>query len=420
MRHMLGLLGLLAASGLVLVSAAMNWRFGFSLGKTEFDGHVYGLASVAADCLKAIIPFLVIYALRTRHWVQALAGIALGVICTGYSLTSSLGFAALNRADNQGERMIKVTNYNDTRAELKRLEEKIAWMPKHRPYSAVEADLASANARQVKMRGRDRATVAAITGNCTRTNWVSRKYCPQIFNLKKELAIAEEARRIETRIVTLKNKVSGASNIAATGKTDPQADFLSNLFGLKLEVMQTVLILLVSLLVEAGSALGYFVVFSMWRADDSLLAGNHMASNKRAQNAKSATRDRKLLRKELVQDKDGSQEQDHLMSDNDNDVVTASHEEEERSSVLLPKNELELFFDDRIEYAEGSSTTATDLYEDYCDWCEREGSNPMALTPFGRQFSKFSIKKAKIAGRIRYIGIRLKAKQAGDADTRVA
>lgn len=57
MRHVLGVLGVLAAGVLLAVSAAMNWRFGFSLGRTELDGEIYGAASAAADCMKALVPF---------------------------------------------------------------------------------------------------------------------------------------------------------------------------------------------------------------------------------------------------------------------------------------------------------------------------------------------------------------------------
>ena len=49
MRHALGVLGVLAAGVLLAVSCAMNWRFGFSLGRTELDGQIYGAASAAAD-----------------------------------------------------------------------------------------------------------------------------------------------------------------------------------------------------------------------------------------------------------------------------------------------------------------------------------------------------------------------------------
>ena len=51
MRTTLSLLGVGVATVLLLVSAAMNWRYGFNLGKTELDGHIYGAASAAADGL---------------------------------------------------------------------------------------------------------------------------------------------------------------------------------------------------------------------------------------------------------------------------------------------------------------------------------------------------------------------------------
>lgn len=433
MRHVLGLFGLFAASALVIVSAAMNWRFGFGLGKTEFDGQVYGLASVAADCLKAIVPFLIIYAWKTRKWAQAIAGVALAIICTGYSVTSSIGFAAVNRADNNGERLIKVTNYKDARSELKRLSDKLAWMPKHRPANAVSADLAQALALQVKMRGKRRATVEAVTNGCTQTNWVSRKYCPKIFNLKKELAIAEEASKIDDRIMALRSKIAGASSVAAAGKTDPQADLIASIFGLKIEDTQTVLILLVSLLVEAGSALGYFVVFSMWKMDPSKAMSdladreNHTYGDRiNDKSAQSLTSDRRTLIAANKQNQDEHLSSDSYVNDNDNNThpdrtVRESQTAEIPDPVRLPKNELERYYEERIREAEGQSTTATALYDDYCAWCEQQNSSPMSQIPFGKQLSQRKIKKAKIAGRIRYKGIclREKGEQTNQAKTKI-
>src|SRR5262245_47067859 len=66
MRHVLGLMGVVAAGILLAVSAAMNYRFGFSLGKTAVDGQIYGLASAAADCFKALVPFFFFAAWRNR------------------------------------------------------------------------------------------------------------------------------------------------------------------------------------------------------------------------------------------------------------------------------------------------------------------------------------------------------------------
>src|SRR5262245_38286163 len=66
-RHFLGVLGVVAAGILLAVSAAMNYRFGFSLGKTAMDGQIYGLASAAADCFKALVPFFFFAAVRNRR-----------------------------------------------------------------------------------------------------------------------------------------------------------------------------------------------------------------------------------------------------------------------------------------------------------------------------------------------------------------
>src|SRR5262249_57859008 len=94
-RHTLGVLGVIAAGILLVVSAAMNYRFGFSLGKTALDGQIYGMASAAADCFKALIPFFFFAALRNRMWSQAAAAALVLAGCTGFLLTSALGHAAL-------------------------------------------------------------------------------------------------------------------------------------------------------------------------------------------------------------------------------------------------------------------------------------------------------------------------------------
>ena len=57
-RHALGVLGVVAAGILLAVSAAMNYRFGFSLGKTALDGQIYGMASAARRLLQGADPVL--------------------------------------------------------------------------------------------------------------------------------------------------------------------------------------------------------------------------------------------------------------------------------------------------------------------------------------------------------------------------
>ncbi len=141
MRHALGVLGVLAAGVLLAVSCAMNWRFGFSLGRTEFDGQIYGAASAAADCMKALVPFFFFAAIRNRMWSQAAASALVWVVVTSYSLTSALGHAALNRLDTAGQRTATADSYKDHRADLARAQEQLSWIPQHRPAQAVQADI---------------------------------------------------------------------------------------------------------------------------------------------------------------------------------------------------------------------------------------------------------------------------------------
>ena len=141
MRHVLGVLGVLAAGVLLAVSAAMNWRFGFSLGRSEMDGQIYGAASAAADCLKALVPFFFFAAVRNRVWSQVAASALVWVVVTAYSMTSALGHAALNRFDSTGHRAQEAQTYQDLRTDLKRAEEQAGWIPQHRPFEAVQSEI---------------------------------------------------------------------------------------------------------------------------------------------------------------------------------------------------------------------------------------------------------------------------------------
>src|SRR5262245_31129523 len=139
-RHILGVLGVIAAGVLLVVSMMMNYQFGKNLGRTPTDGHIYGMASAAADCFKALAPFFFFAALRNRVWSQAVAAALVWVVVTGYAMTSALGHAALNRMDTSGNRAAASTTYKDLRADRKRLEDdlkslgdQMSWIPAHRP-----------------------------------------------------------------------------------------------------------------------------------------------------------------------------------------------------------------------------------------------------------------------------------------------
>jgi hypothetical protein len=373
MRHALGVLGVLAAGVLLAVSAAMNWRFGYSLGKTDLDGQILGAASAAADCLKALVPFYFFAAMRNRSWSQAGASALVWVVVTGYSLTSAMGHAALNRLDTSGQRAVAAASYQDLRADMKRAQEQLGWIPQHRPAQTVQSDVESLKTRRAW----------ATTNGCTEvTGKSSREFCQQYHGLTAELASAGEADKLEARIAEVKSKLDHTPGTAAMAAADPQATVLSRLTGQEVGVVQTALTVLVAILLEIGSGFGMYVAFSQWKLYET------EAPERPSMPASAAS---------LVT---ASVHPERPHTANDNKTLP---------KLVAPEADVERFYKERVTTSNGSSITATTLYEDYCAWCEEQDKEPLALPTFGREFGEVGVQKAKIAGRVRYIGIALKS-----------
>jgi hypothetical protein len=369
----------------------MNWRFGFSLGRTEFDGQIYGAASAAADCMKALVPFFFFAALRTKMWSQAAASALVWVVVMAYSMTSALGHAALNRLDTAGQRAATVQTYKDHRADLKRAQEQLSWIPQHRPAQAVQSQIDSVKA--------DRAW--RWTKGCTKvTGPRGRSYCQKYHGFTAELASAEQAILLEARIAGTQAKLAQSDGATVMSEPDPQAAVLAKLASvfipsIKVEDVQTALTVFIALLLEVGSAFGMYVAFSQWRLYDSYApAAPNIAPVSTAVAAEPPP-------KAVAITKPRSGANDNKTA-NDTERVPAAR-------TLAPETDVERFYKERIETQDGSSLTATSLYEDYCGWCEEQRKEPLALPTFGREFGELGVHKARIAGRVRYIGIALKS-----------
>jgi len=395
MRHALGVLGVLAAGVLLAVSCAMNYRFGFSLGRTEFDGQIYGAASAAADCMKALVPFFFFAAVRNRSWSQAAASALVWVVVTAYSLTSALGHAALNRLDTAGQRASATQTYKDHRADLVRAKEQLSWVPQHRPAQTVQADIET-----VKNERR-----WALSSGCSDvTTSKSRSFCEKYHGLQAELASAEQSVALEARIADVQTKLATSTGTTVMSEADPQAAVLAKLAAvvapsIRIEDVQTALTVFIALLLEVGSAFGMYIAFSQWRLyDRHTPTAPRMAPVSTAAAAVAAPK-----AVAIAKPRSGA---------NDNRSKPAQR-------LIAPETDVERFYKERIETQDGSSLTATSLYEDYCEWCEEQQKEPLALPTFGREFGELGVQKAKVAGRVRYIGIALKSARGLEEDKKL-
>ena len=400
MRHALGVLGVLAAGVLLAVSAAMNWQFGYSLGRTPLDGQILGSASAAADCMKALVPFFFFAAWRNRMWSQAAASAIVWAVVTGYSLTSALGYAALARADTAGARSAQSMNYQDVRADLKRAQDQLSWAPQHRPAATVQAEIGGIKGQKAW----------GWSSGCTKMDGAAeRKLCDKFHALEAELGSALDVARLEKRIEAAQAKLGTQTSHTGSAEADPQAAVLAVLLAkvfpsVQVGDVQTMMTVFVALLLEVGSGLGMYVAFSQWRLYDvqapsapRIVPVAAVATINTAAVAVAA----QPAVQQLAKPRSGA---------NDNRSAPAV------TRLVAPETDVEKFYKESIEVTDGSSLTATELYEDYCAWCETKTKEPLALPTFGRAFGELGVKKEKIAGRIRYIGIALKSGQEHQED----
>ena len=380
MRHVLGVLGVAAAGVLLVVSAAMNWRFGFSLGKTELDGEIYGAASAAADCLKALVPFFFFAAIRNRMWSQAGASAIVWVVVTAYSLTSAFGHAALNRFDSAGKRAVEAQSYKDLRADLKRAEDQLSWIPQHRPAATVQGEIDSVKNQRAW----------EWTSGCKEvTGKQGREFCNKYHALTSELASGQQAAALETRVSEIQGKLEHTNAMTVMAESDPQAAVLAKLSGFDLDKVQMALTMFIALLLEVGSGFGMYVAFSQWRLyDRQAPAAPRMASVGTAAAAVAATPAVHVRKPRL--------------GANDNRSVPPQR-------LLVPETDVQRFYKENVESQDGHTVSATALYEAYCVWCEERQKEPLALPTFGREIAEFGIQKVKKKDGVRYVGIALKS-----------
>jgi hypothetical protein len=411
-RHALGVLGVIAAGILLVVSAAMNYRFGFSLGKTEMDGQIYGAASAAADCFKALIPFFLFAAIRNRMWSQAAAAAVVWVVVVAYSMTSALGHAALNRLDTTGQRAVEAAVYKDLRADSKRAQEQLAWIPAHRPAETVAAELNVLKAQRYWV----------VTKECTQPNGKqTRDYCQQFHKLNAELASGLQSQKLEVRIAEIGGKLSHTAGGTVMAEADPQASVLAKLLGMDISTVQTALTVFVALLIEIGSGFGMYVAFAYWRLHDQIAepARETAETAQAATTAQTAAYVRPAFVPAALPAVATAAEADVVPPAIAPPSVRRAGANDNPVTHGVPDSDVQRFYRERVVGLEGASVTAQDLYEDYCDWCEQQEKVPFAAPRVSREIKELGVRKERIGGRVRYIGVALRSALEHEEDKKL-
>jgi hypothetical protein len=211
------LLGVPAVVVIGAIAAAMNWRFGQTLGHTELDGYCFGALGVALVALNWVMPGAAAFAAGRKARLQQAACIGLWLICAAYTLVSSVGFSALHRAENGADRQTQAERYTTAKADHERLTGELAAM-KASPKYAAAAGCADARLRQAD-------------------------FCAEVKAKEAEIKAAK------------KDMEAGRPAVV-----DAQAQTLATLSGFKVEQVSTALAVAVAVVMELVSSLGFFAV----------------------------------------------------------------------------------------------------------------------------------------------------------------
>jgi transcriptional regulator with XRE-family HTH domain len=236
-----------AATALCAVTVMANLNFGLSLGSTAEERIVYAIASVAADIVKITAVIVVIRLWQKPHRMLACVGAILGLICLAWSLASAAGFALSTREHTAAVHAAASKVIDGWTATIRRAGEQLALVERARAPSVVEAELA---AQLVP------TAIWKRTRECVElTLPESHNACARVLALRQELAAAQSAQALETRIDEARREL--ATQPVVGQSADPQVTGLAAMLGTEQATLRRGLALLLAVLVEVGSAFGF-------------------------------------------------------------------------------------------------------------------------------------------------------------------
>lgn len=249
-RVLLKLFGFAFAAALLAISATMNWKFGYGLSTDEVERQLFGLASLAVDGMKAILPLFIIVLWRASHRFFALIALILWGLCFSWSMASAIGFSAKTREEATAGRAGQIEARDALNARERDIKAQLAALPQHRDPAVVRAELETVNIPMAVWRRTSSCTVL--------TREESRLACEPALALRRELAAAEASARLGEEARDVRRRLDQFVGIVPVA--DPQVQTLAYVANINPETVKVGLSLLLAVLVEMASAFGFTVV----------------------------------------------------------------------------------------------------------------------------------------------------------------
>jgi len=344
--------GAIAALAFVIVSVTINFKFGLSLGRNPEDAIVFGMVSVASDCLKAILPLIAIQQLRSGTFLPFSCSAFIWSLCLAYSISCSLGFTALNRAmiaNKAASQQETVALLREQQASVKQQMDRLSQIP---PLHALQKQIAD-----IKSHRRWR-----MTKQCSEpTLPESIAFCRTYKGIVANISAAEKRQQLEREASSIQRQLIAHAQEKTQHLDHPRSVFIAQLLGVADTSVEIGFSVMLVLLLEIGSGLGFLAI---------------------------------ALR---------------------NSTATAISDKTSTEPARKPDNPIEepgelcaRFLTQALAPSEGDRVQAAKLYDAFLAWLNAQGHmETVSPNAFGRHLVALVCKKQKKGGTIQYLDVKL-------------
>ena len=346
-----------------------NLKFGLSLAATPFDRIIYGALSLAADLMKVALPLVVLILWRNGNRIFAAIAALFCVSVISYSLAAAIGFAASTRSESVTAHQLVVDDRRAWEARIERIAQQLDQLGVPRSAGVIQTEIDALLRRP----GADGCKV--IDGPIT------NEVCPKVDALRYELAGSQRAAELEANLVADRNRLQVVP--VAASVPDPQSATLSRLTALGEAKIRDIIAILIAVLVEIGSALGFTFV---------LLASRPAAPTSAVQMAKEPA-----------------------------DIAAEPERRPVKPGIPVkpsetPADTVTRWAFSRLDVLRAGRIQAEVAYSVFIAWCEAGGIEACSRQMFGRRFTEvikgMGGRKVKINGRAYCEGVVLQRRSA--------
>ena len=305
-----------------------------------------------SDCLKAILPLIAIQQLRSRTFLPFSCSAFIWSLCLAYSISCSLGFTALNRAEIASEAASQqetVALLRNQQASVKQQLDRLSQIPAIHTLQKQLADIKSH--RRWRM-----------TKQCAEpTLSESIAFCRTYEEINANIAAAENRQRLEREAASIQRQLIAHTQEKTQHLDHPRSAFIAQLFGVPDASVEIGFSVMLVLLLEIGSGLGFLAI---------------------AIRTSTAT---------AISDK------------------TSTEPARMRENLIEEPGELcARFVTQALTPSEGDRVQAAKLYDAFLSWLNDQGhTETVSPNAFGRHLVALGCKKQKMGGTIQYLDVKL-------------